>query len=63
MSKNLQENTCDKVSFILIFLIKLLACNFIKKETSAQVFSACNFIKNYYVTSDILWILIYKDGL
>ena len=38
ISINLQENTCARVSF----LIKLLACNFIKRETLAQVFS-CEF--------------------
>ena len=32
--KNSQKNTCTRVSF----LIKLQACNFIKKETLAQVF-------------------------
>ena len=39
-SQNSQENTCVKVSF----LIKLQAetCNFIKKETLAQVFP-CEF--------------------
>ena len=39
ISQNSQENTCARVSF----LIKLqAACNFIKKETLAQVFS-CEF--------------------
>ena len=38
ISQNSQENTCARVSF----LIKLQACNFIKKETLAQVFS-CEF--------------------
>ena len=39
-SQNSQQNTCARVSF----LIKLqpYACNFIKKETLAQVFS-CQF--------------------
>ena len=37
-SQNSEENTCARVSF----LIKLQACNFIKKET--QVFS-CDFCK------------------
>ena len=37
ISQNAQENTCARVSF----LIKL-ACNFIKNEASAQVFS-CEF--------------------
>ena len=37
-----QESTCARVSF----LIKLpQACNFIKKETLAQVFEACNLIR------------------
>ena len=38
ISQNSQENTCSRVSF----LIKLQACNFIKKGTLAQVFS-CEF--------------------
>ena len=38
ISKNLQESTCARVSF----LIKSLACNFIEKETLAQMFS-CEF--------------------
>ena len=36
ISQNSQQNTCARVSF----LIKLRACNFIKKETLAQVFSS-----------------------
>ena len=48
--RNSQENTCARVSF----LIKLQACNFIKKETLAQVFSCefCKISKNafYYRT-------------
>ena len=35
ISQNSQENTCARLSF----LIKLQACNLIKKETVAQVFS------------------------
>ena len=44
MSQNSQENTCARVSF----LIQLQACNFIKKETLAQVISCefCKFSKN-----------------
>ena len=38
ISQNSQENTWARVSF----LIKLQTCNFIKKETLAQVFS-CEF--------------------
>ena len=33
--QNSQENTCARISF----LIKLQACNFIKKETLAHMFS------------------------
>ena len=45
-SKNSQENTCGGVSFS----IKLQACNFIKKETLAQVFSCefCEISKNTF---------------
>ena len=44
ISKNSQENTCARVSF----LIKLQAgtCNFIIKETLAQLFS-CEFLTNF----------------
>ena len=38
ISHNSQENTCARVSF--------KACNFIKKETLAQVFS-CEFLRNF----------------
>ena len=48
ISQNSQENTCARVSF----LIKLQAetCNFIKKETLAQVFSCefCEISKNTF---------------
>ena len=48
MSQNSQENICARVSF----LIKLQAepCNFIKKETLAQVFSCefCDISKNTF---------------
>ena len=52
ISQNSQENICARVSF----LIKLQACNFIKKETLAQVFS-CGFYeisKNTFFTGQ-LW--------
>ena len=41
ISQNSQENTCAKVSF---FQSQAEACNFIKKETLAQVLS-CEFCK------------------
>ena len=48
ISQNSQENTCARVSF----LINLQAsdCNFIKKETLAQVFSCefCEISKNTF---------------
>ena len=46
ISQNLLKNTCARVSF----LIKLEACNFIKKETLAQVFSCefCEISKNTF---------------
>ena len=54
ISQNSQENTCARVSF----LIKLQAqtCNFIKKETPAQVFSSkfCEISKNTSFTEH-LW--------
>ena len=37
ISQNSQENTCGRVSFLIKLQAK--ACNFIKKETLAQVFS------------------------
>ena len=46
-TKNSQENTCARVSF--------LACNFIKKETLAQMFSceSCQISKNTFFTEHI----------
>ena len=48
--QNSQENTCARVSL----LIKL-ACNFIKKETLAQVFSCefCEISKNTFFTEHL----------
>ena len=45
ISQNSQGNTCAKVSFLK--KVAGLACNFIKKETLAQVFSCeyCEFSK------------------
>ena len=46
--QNSQENTCARVSFLI--KLQALDCNFIKKETLANVFSVnfaktCNFIE------------------
>ena len=48
MSQISQEITCARVSF----LIKLQACNLIKKETLAQVFACefCEISKNTFLT-------------
>ena len=52
ISQNSKENTCATVSF----LIKLQACNFIKKDTLAQVFSCefCEISQNTFFTEH-LW--------
>ena len=42
ISQNSQENTCARVSFLI--KLQAEACNFIKKETLAQV-SSCEFCK------------------
>ena len=45
--QNSQENTCARVSFLI--------CNFIKKETLAQVFSCefCEISKNTFYTEHL----------
>ena len=52
ISRNSQENTCTRVSFLIKSQAE--ACNFIKKQTLAQVFSCefCKISKNtfYYRT-------------
>ena len=51
-----QENTCVRVSF----LIKLQACNFIKKETLAQVFSVnfVKFLRTPFFIGHLWWLLL-----
>ena len=61
ISQNSQENTCARVSF----LIKLqAACNFIKKETLAQVFSCefCEISKKTFFTEH-LWVTASCSGI
>ena len=50
ISQNSQENTCARVSFLID------SCNFIKKETLAEVFSyeICKIFKNTFFTEH-LW--------
>ena len=56
--QSLQENTCARVSF----LIKLLAeaCNLIKKETLAQLFSCelSEILKTTFFKERLLWLLL-----
>ena len=63
ISQNPQDNTFARASF----LIKLQACcNFIKKETLAQVFSCdfCEISKNniFHRTRQGGWLLLYVQG-
>ena len=46
ISQDSQENTCARFSFLI--QVQASACNFIKKETQAQVFSCefCEIFKN-----------------
>ena len=46
--QNSQENTCARASFLI--KLQTSACNFIKKETLAQVFSCefCEISKNIF---------------
>ena len=58
-----QENTCVRVSFLI--KLQAAACNFIKKETLAQVFSCefCEISKNTFFTEHLRWLLLlyYKE--
>ena len=53
ISQNSQENTCARVSFLIA------ACNFIKKETLAQVFPCefCKISKNNFFTEHF-WVTV-----
>ena len=63
-SRNSQENTCARVSFLIklhTFCLRLKACKFIKKETLAQVFSRefCENFKNSAIFIEHLrWLLL-----
>ena len=54
ISQNSQENTCARVSFLI--KLQASACNFITKETLAQVFSCefCEFSKSTYFEEHLL---------
>ena len=51
ISQNSQENTCARVSF----LIKMQACNFIRKETLTQAFSGefCEISENTFFAEHV----------
>ena len=55
--QNSQENTCAVISFLI--KLQAEACNFIKKETLAQVFSCefCKISKNIFFTEH-LWTTV-----
>ena len=51
--QNSQENNCARVSFLI--KLQVLVCNFIKKESLAQVFSFefCEISKNNFFTEHL----------
>ena len=55
ISKNSQENACARVSILIKLQALASACNFIKIETLAQVFSCefCKISKNTFFTEHV----------
>ena len=62
ISQNSQENTCFRDSFLIKLQAKAKACNFIKKECLAQVFSYefSEFSKNTFFIEDVRWLLLIR---
>ena len=58
ISLNSQGNTCARVSFLI--KLQVSACNFVKKETLAQVFSCefCEFLRTPFLTEHLRWLLL-----
>ena len=56
--QNSQENTCVRVSFLQ--KLQDSTCNFIKKETLAEVFSCefCEIFKNIFFIEHPWWLLL-----
>ena len=56
------QNTCAIVSFLIKLQVE--ACNFIKKETLAQVFSCefCKISKSTFFIEHLWWLLQYCIG-
>ena len=54
--QNTQENACARVSFLI--KLQAEACNFIKKETVAQVFSCefCEIFQNTFFIEHLRWL-------
>ena len=73
ISQNSLESTCARVSFLIklqssaSFLIKLQAsasaCNFIKKETLAQVFivNFAKFLRKSFLAEHLRWVIPWKS--
>ena len=60
ISRNSQETTCASLFFNNVAGLRPKACNFIKKETLAQVFS-CEFYEisnNTFFTEHLRWLLL-----
>ena len=57
--KNSLEN-CARASFLIKLPAMPQACNFIKNETLAQVFSGefCEFSKSTFFTEHLRWLLL-----
>ena len=64
ISENLQESTCARVSFLTKLQAEAEACNFINKETLAQVFSCefCDIWKNTFFIEH-LWATASEEHL
>ena len=56
--QNSQEDTCARVSFLI--KLQASACNFMKKETLAQVFSCefCKIVKNTFFIEHLRRLLL-----
>ena len=64
ISKNSQENTCVRVSFLIKLEVEVGAYNFINKETLAQAFSCefCKISRNTLFTEH-LWAIVSVEHL
>ena len=61
--QNSQENTCARASFLI--KLQAEACNFIEKETLAQVYFPVNFpkfLRTPFLTEHVPWLLL-KAGV